>query len=217
MKFNNPKTFVTILFFGLMGSVANAHDIVEFLATETCTCLRELKEVGPIENPQADLVKCLEAVLEENLESGEEIFGEGFLDKFENPKAFEEAIGKQMAKDCEDFVEIFSQRSRDQNTKEMEFFKEGEAHLAAGEWDDAIAAYGAAISLNPQMPVYHNQRGVVYSEKGDYYRTISDFYRAIELLPTYNRPFHNMAFSKYTLRDYRLALGDVEEAIKIDP
>lgn len=217
MKFNNLKTCVSILFFGLFGPFANAQDIVEFLATETCTCLRELKEVGPIENPQADLVKCLEAVLEENLESLEEIYGEGFLDKFENPRAFGEAIGKQMAKDCEDFVEIFSQRSQNQNSKEMEFFKKGEAHLASGEWDDAIAAYGAAISLNPRMPDYYNQRGVVYSEKGDYYRAISDFYRAIELLPTYHRPFHNMAFSKYTLQDYRLALEDVDEAIKIDP
>jgi tetratricopeptide (TPR) repeat protein len=217
MKKNFPKIIVLILFFALTSGSVKAQDIVEFLATEACTCLTDLQKMSPSENAEEDLGKCFEAVVEENLEALEEIYGEGFIDNIETGKELGEAIGKKLAKDCGIFIDLFVKQARDNATKEAEYFKKGEEHFKQGELDEAISAYSSAIAINPKKADYYNQRGVAYFQKEDFYRAISDFYRAVEIAPKYHRPFHNMAFSKYQLRDYKLALADVEDAIQIDP
>jgi tetratricopeptide (TPR) repeat protein len=218
MKKNFSKIIVLILFLTLTNVAAKAQDLVEFLATEACTCVTDLVKMNPSENPEEDLAKCIEAVFEENLEAIEEIYGENFVSY--DSEAFRklgEEVGMKLAKDCKIFMELFVKKAQNDKEKETEYFKKGEAHLNAGETDLAISAYNSAIEINPKKAEYYNQRGVAYFRNEDYYRAISDFYRAVEILPNYHRPFHNMAFSKYQLRDYKLALADVEEAIQIDP
>jgi tetratricopeptide (TPR) repeat protein len=212
-----PKIIALFIFFMLTGTLAKAQDLVEFLATEACTCVTDLVKMSPSENPEEDLGKCIEAVFEENLEAIEEIYGENFGSY--DSEAFRklgEEVGIKMAKDCKIFMELFVKKAQNDKEKETEYFKKGEAHLNAGETDLAISAYSSAIEINPKKADYYNQRGVAYFRNEDYYRAISDFYRAVEILPKYHRPFHNMAFSKYQLQDFMLALADVDTAIAID-
>lgn len=211
-----PKIIALLIFFMLTGALAKAQDLVEFLATEACTCLTDLQNMSPSENAEEDLGKCFEAVVEENLESLEKIYGEGFIDNMDSSRDLGEAVGAKLAKDCDIFIDLFVKQAQLNSAKEAEFSKKGDEYLSAGELDMAISAYNSAIAINPDKAEYYNQRGVAHYRKEDFYRAISDFYRAVEKAPKYQRAFHNMAFSKYQLQDFKLALADVDTAIAID-
>src|SRR5215475_2754417 len=49
--------------------------------------------------------------------------------------------------------------------------------------DEAIAACGRLLALNPEVPVAYRNRGIAYHGKGDYDRAIADYDQAIRLDP----------------------------------
>src|SRR5262252_9560287 len=82
-------------------------------------------------------------------------------------------------------------------------FERGVAALTSNAYDQAIADFTQAISLNPQrVEAYHN-RGIVYSHKGDYDRALVDYTQALTLNPNFIEAYINrgIAYDKGK-RDY---------------
>ena len=57
----------------------------------------------------------------------------------------------------------------------------GKQYYAAGNYDEAIAAYTQAIKRQPTNARAYFDRGLVYYKKREYDRALSDYNRAIEL------------------------------------
>lgn len=190
---------------------------VEFISKEVCRCLTEIQEINPQGNVEKDLDKCFDSILKENMEALETLIGKGVIGDNELGRKFGEEIGKKLAKDCDLFIEVFVEQSRNKDAKETEYYNMGKNQLNSGEFKMAVSSFSLAISINPKKPEYFNLRGYAFFKMEDYYRAISDFYRAIEINPQFHLAIHNLAYSKYLLGNLDLALVDVDSAIGVNP
>jgi tetratricopeptide (TPR) repeat protein len=59
----------------------------------------------------------------------------------------------------------------------------GRACLDKGKYDEAIADYTKAISLDPNDATAYTNRGLAYESKGEVDRAIADYTKAIEINP----------------------------------
>ena len=91
----------------------------------------------------------------------------------------------------------------------------GDALIAKGDYDSAIADYDAAIKLDPTYVKPFNNRGVAYLKKGEYARAIKEFDQAIKFNPTYANAFANRAEAYKKMREYARAAQDYDNAIRI--
>jgi len=62
-------------------------------------------------------------------------------------------------------------------------FRRGEAAFEKGRYDEAIAAYGEAIRLNPKHAPAHTWRGKAHLLTGKYPEAVADYTQAIALDP----------------------------------
>jgi len=98
-----------------------------------------------------------------------------------------------------------------------ELFVQGNAQLAGGRWDEAIAAFTAAISRQADYPEAYANRGYARRLKGDLDGAIADYTKAIELNPKLAPP-HNHRGVAYTLKgEYGPAIADYTEALALNP
>jgi tetratricopeptide (TPR) repeat protein/tRNA A-37 threonylcarbamoyl transferase component Bud32 len=92
----------------------------------------------------------------------------------------------------------------------------GDALCDQERWDEAFAAYGKVIELDPQANAFRN-RGLAWYNKKDYDKAIQDYNEAIRLDPNYAYAFHNRGLAWYNKKDYHKAIHDYTEAIRLDP
>ena len=69
----------------------------------------------------------------------------------------------------------------------------GNAYVAKGQYDLAIADYGEALKDDPQYARAFNNRGVAYQKKAEYDLAIQDFDAALKLNPNYANAIANRA------------------------
>lgn len=218
MKNYLPKFIFIGITLLLVGNEAYSQDHIDFISKEVCTCMTELYQINPDGNPEEDLGKCFESVLEDNIEALETLYGEGIIgDDYESGQKLGEEIGLKLAKECPIFLDLFIKPVREQNAKEIEFYNQGESHLNSGELKLAVSSFSEAIAINSKNATYYNLRGVAFFKMEDYYRAIADFYRAIEINPQFHLAIHNLAYSKYLLGNLDLALVEVDSAIGVNP
>ena len=98
-----------------------------------------------------------------------------------------------------------------------QYFLRGNAYLDAGEFVEASQDYSAAIELNPEDPVFHNNLGIAlrYMERFD--DAIAAYDRAIELDPEYRDAYTNRGVALADRGDLELAIKDFGRAIELDP
>jgi Flp pilus assembly protein TadD len=98
----------------------------------------------------------------------------------------------------------------------------------AGQFQDAIAAFGRAIDLGrldrDALAVTLNNRGVAYSQMGNYDAAIADYLEARKLKPDDPTTIRNLRFAYVTRGlananrgDRATALKDYDRALEIDP
>jgi tetratricopeptide (TPR) repeat protein len=88
----------------------------------------------------------------------------------------------------------------------------GTAHMAEGEYEQAISCFGKALKVRRKFPEAYCNRGTVYSDKGEYDQAIPDFNKAIELNPEFADAYYNRAVVYYYKKEYDKAWADVHKA-----
>jgi len=86
-----------------------------------------------------------------------------------------------------------------------------------GQYQAALADFGRAIALDPNLAQVHYNRGITYDALRQYEAALIDFGRAIELDPTLVRAYYNRGTACYALQQYEAALVDYGRAIELDP
>ena len=99
----------------------------------------------------------------------------------------------------------------------MVYSQRGNAYLAKGDHDKAIADYDQAIKLAPGVGQLHHDRGYTYQLKGEYKKAIADFDKSIEYFPQNAQAYNNRAWS--LLQDRRSEARDcrtLEKAVELN-
>ena len=89
--------------------------------------------------------------------------------------------------------------------------------LDSGKLDEAISAYGKAISLRPAYAAAYCDRGTAYRLKGDYVHAVADFTKALRLRPKYKAAVNNLAYTYRLQGDYPRAIKTYKRAAALDP
>jgi len=95
--------------------------------------------------------------------------------------------------------------------------EQGNSHFNKGKYDQAIAYFTQAITLNPKYAVVYNNRGVAYENKGAYDMAIVDFSQLITLNPKDAKAYRNRGDAYIAKGAYDLAIADYTQAITLDP
>jgi tetratricopeptide (TPR) repeat protein len=94
----------------------------------------------------------------------------------------------------------------------------GNAYLAKGNLDGAIADYTKAIEIKPKDADAYNSRGDAYETKGDFERAAVDFTKAIEIDPKDSDAYINRCWLRATAnRDLTLAFADCDTGLRLAP
>ena len=70
-----------------------------------------------------------------------------------------------------------------------------------------------AISLSPSNTIYINNRGIIKQTMGMYQEAIDDFKKSLQLNPSGNTEYINIAFCLYKLKEYKEALEICNQVI----
>lgn len=81
---------------------------------------------------------------------------------------------------------------RDKMQEPTPFLTEGEARLAAQDWDGAVAAFRRAVSASPSSAVAHNKLGVAFAHARRWDDAFGEFSRAIGFDPLYAQAHSNL-------------------------
>ncbi len=98
-----------------------------------------------------------------------------------------------------------------------ELWTRGETALKAGDLDEALRLFGAALSADERRARSWNYLGGVHFAQGDLARALQDFGRALELDPRDVRACNNLGTTLERLGDYARAEEAYLRAAQIDP
>jgi len=93
----------------------------------------------------------------------------------------------------------------------------GRAAVQKGDFDGAIAAFTAAIRLDPKLTAAYLTRGWVYSAKGDFPKAIADYDQAIKLDPKSAEALCNRGDLLAKNGEIDRGLADLSAAIRLNP
>ena len=97
------------------------------------------------------------------------------------------------------------------------FTNRGVAYTGLGEWDNAIADFTKAISIDKNNTRSYANRGLVYGKIGKPQDAIADFTMAISLDPKNPQAYHNRGVTYGGLGQTEQAIRDFSKAIELDP
>jgi tetratricopeptide (TPR) repeat protein len=112
---------------------------------------------------------------------------------------------------------LIEKGGRNRNEIANAYLLRGNAHLAQGELDPAIADYARVLELRPEDANAFHATGQAYNAKGDYDRAVANYDKAIALLPNAVYSYVGRSFAYNSKRDYAAAIADCEKGIKLKP
>ena len=96
-------------------------------------------------------------------------------------------------------------------------YQKGVARANAGNLDDALVFFSAAVDENPADPFAWYNRGITKTFMELHREAIGDFNKAIELQPGYHKAYLNRGISRRKLLDFDGAHTDYKLAIAASP
>jgi Flp pilus assembly protein TadD len=93
----------------------------------------------------------------------------------------------------------------------------GNAALAEGRLDEALAAYEAVVARAPDLPEVHHNLGLAYRKKGEAERAEEEFRRAAELDPDFGEPHGALAVMLANAGKRDEAIVEAELAVELAP
>jgi len=82
-------------------------------------------------------------------------------------------------------------------------------------FDESIASFDLAISLNPSIALYHTNRGLAQLEKKYFDSAINSFDQAIRLSPEDSRSFYYRGLAQLEKKYFDSAINSFDQAIKL--
>ena len=98
-----------------------------------------------------------------------------------------------------------------------ELLHRGEAAFEAGDYAAAIAAYNAALALNPNFAEAYNDRGLAHFRRDENDLAIADYEHALALRPDYANALTNHGIAIFDRGDYDAVIAEMSRAIELDP
>jgi tetratricopeptide (TPR) repeat protein len=80
----------------------------------------------------------------------------------------------------------------------------------SGTGEEAIAACGRLLALDPNDAVAYYHRGRAYQVKNDYDQAIADYDQAIRLDPNYAHAYYKRGYAYANKGDYDRAISDFD-------
>lgn len=105
----------------------------------------------------------------------------------------------------------------DAGVKLQSLWEKGERAMAEGRVIEALEAFQAALSIDPDNGRTWNYLGSVCFVEGDYYKALLRFKRAAEASPDDSKIFNNLATTYDQIGQYADAIENYILAIDIDP
>ena len=93
----------------------------------------------------------------------------------------------------------------------------GNAALADGDVDGAIAAYEEVLAVAPDLPEVHHNLGLAYNRKEDWERAGQEFRKAAELDPDFAEPHGALAVMLANAGHRDEAIVELQQAVGLDP
>ena len=94
---------------------------------------------------------------------------------------------------------------------------EGFDHFYNLEYDQAIADFNKALSIDPKNAEGYFNRGLVYDNQGKYDKALPDYNKFIELNPNHMSGYINRGILYVKKSLYDKAIDDFDKAIQIAP
>jgi Flp pilus assembly protein TadD len=94
---------------------------------------------------------------------------------------------------------------------------EGEAKLAAGDLDGALALLQRAVAAAPTSALAHSKLGIIYVHKREWDAASGEFSKAIQLDPTYAPAYSNLGNVYRERGQLDQAVAHYQKAISMDP
>ncbi|XP_052838044.1 stress-induced-phosphoprotein 1 [Drosophila gunungcola] len=101
--------------------------------------------------------------------------------------------------------------------KVNELKEKGNQALNAEKFDEAVAAYTEAISLDGQNHVLYSNRSAAFAKAGMFQEALEDAEKTIELNPTWPKGYSRKGVAAAGLHDFMKAFGAYNEGLKYDP
>src|SRR5438874_6599093 len=84
-------------------------------------------------------------------------------------------------------------------------------------WDEAIANYQKALSLDPNDSLTHYDLALALKYKGDMNAAADEFEKTIQLKPNWAEAHYGLGATQYDLHEFPSALRELQAAVKLDP
>jgi lipoprotein NlpI len=97
------------------------------------------------------------------------------------------------------------------------YYNRGIGYEQAKQYDNALADYSQALSLDPNYRDAYNNRGNVYQDKDQHDSAIADYNQALRIDPNFSKAYNNRGRSYRFKGQYDLAVADATHALQIDP
>ena len=93
----------------------------------------------------------------------------------------------------------------------------GLAYDSKGMYDEAVAEYGKALAINPNLAEAYNNLGFAYYAKGMFDKAIAHYEKALAINPDFAEAHNNLGFGYYKKAMYDKAIAHYEKALAINP
>ena len=96
-----------------------------------------------------------------------------------------------------------------------DFYRRGNTKFSQQDYQEALADYTQALTLDPQHAPAYNNRGLARAAQGDQTGAIEDYTEALTLNPQYAPAYYNRGNIRSKRGDPQGALADYQEAAKL--
>ena len=131
------------------------------------------------------------------------------------------AANARLKKDwLEQYKKMLNEQNKaiEKNTKDAKaFYERGVINTDLTEYDNAIAAFSIALTINPTYMEAYRGRGLAYHNKGENDKAIEDLSKAIEIGPKNADAYNYRGFAYGMKGEYDKAIEDYSSAIAINP
>jgi tetratricopeptide (TPR) repeat protein len=83
-------------------------------------------------------------------------------------------------------------------------------------WRDSISLWNHALTVDPELYLAHNNRGLARADKGDWAGAVEDYNKAIALHGQWAKPWYNRGVARAIHGDHAAAIEDFTRAIQFD-
>ncbi|SOV01903.1 related to SGT2  len=116
------------------------------------------------------------------------------------------------------FAPASSSKPSDEDLAKAEQLKaEGNKAMSAKDFGAAIEAYGKAIELNPNSPVYFSNRAAAFSQIGQHDQAIDDAKQASKIDPTFGKAYSRLGHALFSSGRFQEAVEAYSKGVEVDP